>query len=72
MISVYDRRDHSREDNKLSENIHIYYLFVKTRYLKKTCSQSLVLYGPRVHGFTVLDGGLNVLDLGYLELVFFG
>ena len=32
------KKDNSREDNKLSENIYIHCLFVKTRSLKKTCA----------------------------------
>jgi hypothetical protein len=28
----------TREDNQLSENIYIHNVFVKTRFLKKTCS----------------------------------
>jgi hypothetical protein len=40
-LSVYD--------NKLSENIYIHCPFVQTRYLKKSCAQSLVIVGYRVH-----------------------
>ncbi len=41
----------SREDDKLSENIYIHCLFVKTLFLRKTCREASAACGGPVRGF---------------------